>query len=77
MCKRLDTLYLRKSDHRCSTTILRKFKECSSLYDDLCINKKLGIMLHGVPGTEKSSTIIAIVTNLNYDIYYISLNGYK
>ena len=32
-------------------------------------------MLHGVPGTGKSSTIIAIATYLNYDIYYISLNG--
>ena len=32
-------------------------------------------MLHGVPGTGKSSTIVAIATYLNYDIYYISLNG--
>lgn len=73
--KRLDTLYLRETDHKRLTTILRNFKECSSLYDDLCINKKLGIMLHGVPGTGKSSTIMAIATYLNYDIYYISLNG--
>lgn len=73
--KRLDTLYLRKADTTRLTTILRNFSECSDVYDDLCISKKLGIMLYGVPGTGKSSTIIAIATYLNYDIYYISLNG--
>ena len=75
--KRLDTLYLRKQDFIKLATILHMFKENSSVYDDLCINKKLGIMLHGDPGTGKSSTIMAIATYLNYDIYYVSLNGVK
>lgn len=73
--KRLDTLYLRKQDNTRLCTILKNFSECSEIFDDLCISKKLGIMLYGVPGTGKSSTIVAIATYLNYDIYYISLNG--
>jgi hypothetical protein len=73
--KRLDTLYLRKQDSKKLKAILKNYQERTDIYEDLCINKKLGIMLHGDPGTGKSSTIIAIATHLNYDIYYISMNG--
>jgi broad-specificity NMP kinase len=73
--KRLDTLYLRKTDSIRLHTILKNFSEHTNIYEDLCISKKLGIMLYGVPGTGKSSAIMAIATHLNYDIYYVSLNG--
>ena len=75
VCKRLDTLYLRKADSRKLHAILKNFSEFSKMYDELCIIKKLGILLHGDPGTGKSSAIMAIATFLNYDIYYVSLNG--
>jgi ATP-dependent 26S proteasome regulatory subunit len=75
--KSLDTLYLREQDIKQLQSILYDFKHCSDMYKEFGITKKIGIMLYGVPGTGKSSTIIAIATYLNYDIYYVSLNGVK
>ena len=34
---------------------------------------KLGIFLHGLPGTGKTSTILAIASFLKKDIYYVDL----
>jgi chaperone BCS1 len=75
--KKLETLYLKKKDICRLKMILHNFVNCSDIYEDLCISKKLGFMLDGEPGTGKSSTIMAIATYLNYDIYYVSLNGIK
>jgi hypothetical protein len=37
------------------------------------IPRKVGILIHGVPGTGKTSTIFALSTYLNYDIYNLNL----
>ena len=75
LSKPFDTLYLRKEDYSNLTSILHNFKNSKDLYEQLGLRRKIGIMLHGVPGTGKSTTIIATATYLSYDIYYISVSN--
>lgn len=75
--KHFNTLYLPKKDMYVLGQYLETFKNSSKIYKEFCIRRKLGILLHGLPGTGKSSTIQAIATFLGYDIYYVSLNGVK
>ena len=73
--KKFSTLYLRKEDKEALTAILHNYSKSNELYKELGIRKKLGIMLYGEAGTGKSTSILAIATYLQRDIYYISLNG--
>lgn len=73
--KRFDTLYLREEEMYLLEQYLDTFKNSESMYENFCIRRKLGILLYGLPGTGKTSTIQAIATYLGYDIYYVSLNG--
>lgn len=72
--KSFDTLYLREKDTRRLKFALENFHERSEILDVLGLPNKLGILLHGEPGTGKTSTIWAIATYLNKDIYYVNLN---
>ena len=72
--KPLNTLYLRKEDENILLSTLNNYKS-NDIFEEFGIPKKLGILLHGVPGTGKTSTILAIGTYLNLDIYYLSLKG--
>lgn len=73
-CKDFSTLYLRE----------REKKQLCGLIETYCTNKdrliqlglpdKLGILLEGLPGTGKTSTIWAIATALKKNIYYVNLN---
>ncbi|MBA43055.1 MAG: hypothetical protein CMF62_03485 [Magnetococcales bacterium] len=73
--KDFSTLYLRKEDKFNLENMLRNFKNADQVYDELGIRKKLGILLYGVPGTGKSTTINAIASYLKRDIYYVNLKG--
>lgn len=75
--KHLDTLYLRKEDKDSLKCMLDNFMNPDNLYEELGIRKKLAFMLHGEPGTGKSTTIVAIATYLQRDIYYVNLNTIK
>jgi SpoVK/Ycf46/Vps4 family AAA+-type ATPase len=75
LSKPLDTLYLRKEDYNNLRSILHNFKNSKELYEELGLRRKIGIMLYGIPGTGKSTTIIATATYLNYDIYYITVSN--
>jgi hypothetical protein len=75
--KGLDTLYLRKEDKSYLQSIITRFNSCSDIYDDLDIPHKLGVLLHGEPGTGKSSTIKAIASYTKRDIYYVDLSNVK
>lgn len=72
--KSLNTLYLREHDLRGLLTILTKFKNGTELFDEYGLPNKLGIMLHGLPGTGKTTTIHAIASFLQKNIYYVNLS---
>jgi hypothetical protein len=69
--KKFNSLYLRKSDKEKLLNILELFHENKELLAELGIPNKLGILLHGLYGTGKSSTIQAISTYLKKNIYCV------
>lgn len=74
MHRDLSTLYLRERDEKNLANCLYNFKDNQSLLSEMGISNKLGVMLYGLPGTGKSSTITAIATTLEKDVYYLHLN---
>ncbi len=75
--KKMSNLYLRESDKKRLLNTLHQFKDKKEMLKDLSIPNKLGILLYGEPGTGKSSTILAIASYLQKNIYYINLNNVK
>lgn len=71
--KNLDTLYLRKNDKARLLNSLYQFKNKKETLKSLGLQNKLNALLYGEPGTGKSSTIVAIATYLERDIYYLDL----
>ena len=53
-------------------SVLSKFKSNKELLKSLGLPNKLCVMLDGLPGTGKSSTILTIASYLKKDIYYLS-----
>ena len=72
--KTFETLYLREPDIKKLMSILNKFKNSTQLFDEYGLPNKLGIMLYGLPGTGKTTTIHAIASYLQKDIYYVNLS---
>lgn len=72
--KNLDTLYLREKDLKKLKNCLSNFKNNKELMESLGIPNKLGVLLYGLPGTGKTSTIYAIATYFKKNIYYINLS---
>ncbi len=70
--KSFDTMYLRESDEKKLLSVLTKFKSNKELLKSLGLPNKLCVMLDGLPGTGKSSTILTIASYLKKDIYYLS-----
>lgn len=73
--KNMQSLYLREADKRKITSIVDNFKNRRDFYEQLGIPYKLGIMLYGHPGTGKSSTIKAVASTLEKDIYFVNLKN--
>ena len=71
--KPFEYLYLEKSQKDQLESYLSNFKNNRELYDKMGITYKSGIILNGSPGNGKSSSIVAIATYLNKDIYYLDL----
>lgn len=71
--KPFEYLYLEKSQKDQLESYLSNFKNNRELYDKMGITYKSGICLDGKPGNGKSSSIVAIATYLNKDIYYLDL----
>lgn len=57
--------------------MLDNFKNKKELLEELGVSNKLGILLYGLPGCGKTTTITAIASYLQKDIYYVNLNGVK
>ncbi len=70
--KSFDTMYLREADEKKLLSVLSKFKSNKELLKSLGLPNKLCVMLDGLPGTGKSSTILTIASYLKKDIYYLS-----
>jgi SpoVK/Ycf46/Vps4 family AAA+-type ATPase len=71
--KSFDTLYLRKQDKNKLLNSLVQFKDKKEILKDMGIQNKLNILLYGEPGTGKTTTIQAIASYLQKDIYYVDL----
>jgi chaperone BCS1 len=56
-------------------SFMRRFLDNEAEYVRLGVPYRTGIMLHGNPGSGKSSTASAIAHELGLNIYYISLSG--
>ena len=74
--KSLSAIYTDKSNKDKISNYLSKWKQSSTLFKDLNISYKLGILLYGPPGTGKTSMAKAISTLLNYDIYTVNMNHF-
>jgi chaperone BCS1 len=55
-------------------SILEIFRDRKEDMIELGIKHKLNIMLYGLPGTGKTTTIHAVASYLHRDIYYLNLN---
>lgn len=73
--KPFDTLYLRQKDYESLISVLDAYNNGTDVFEQFGIPKKLGLLLHGLPGTGKTSTILAVANYLNVDIFYLDLNG--
>jgi len=71
--KPLEYLYLQEKKKKTLVNYLNNFKEGRENYEKYGMPYKGGIILSGSPGCGKSSTIIAIGTFLDKDIFYIDL----
>jgi Cdc6-like AAA superfamily ATPase len=70
----LDTLYLQEECENNLMSTLEIFRDRKDDMIQLGIKHKLNIMLHGLPGTGKTTTIHAVASYLQRDIYYLNLN---
>ena len=75
--KDIDTLYLREKDKARLLSALFQFRDKKDIIKSLGLPNKLNILLHGLPGTGKSTTIEATATYLQKDIYYVDLKDVK
>lgn len=75
LSKAFDTLYLKRSDETLLKNTLDRFANKQSLLKELGLPNKLCILLTGLPGCGKTSTISAIATYLKSDIFYLSFKN--
>lgn len=73
----MSTLFLREEDEQQLLNCLYTFRTQKGLMRHLGLPNKLGVMLHGLPGTGKSSTVSAIASYLEKDVYYLQLDKVK
>lgn len=75
--KNFNTLYLRQNNYEELIYVINKYKSNKIKLLELGLPDKLGIFLYGLPGTGKTSTIWAIATALNLNIFYLDLENIK
>lgn len=75
--KSLSTLYLPHEDMRRLRASVELFMDRGDRMKALGLPHKLNILLHGAPGTGKTSTLTALATYMRKDIYYLQLGGVR
>ncbi len=73
--KGFNTLYLQQADETKLRHMLDNYN--SNTFSEFEIPKKIGILLHGLPGTGKSTTIQVIGCHQQKDIYFLELSSVK
>ena len=75
--KPIEYLYMSNKDKRYLQAILSNFTTNSELYQKLGIQHKMSLLVHGKPGTGKTTAIRSIASFLQRDIYYLDLKGIR
>lgn len=71
------TLYLKERDEETMFGFMNNFKHNKHVIEQLGLPYKLSMLLHGSPGTGKTSSVQILASYLQKDIYYINLNNVK
>lgn len=69
----LDSIFTNNDEHIDLYNEIRKFIDNKEIYSKMNYPYKMSILLHGVPGCGKSSSILAVASKLNRDIEYVNL----
>ena len=69
----IDNLYLRETSKKYLLNALEQFKNKKDRLRKLGLPVKLNVMLHGEPGTGKTTTIQTIASYLQRNVYYVNL----
>lgn len=75
--KSMDTLYLKKMDETKLNSVVSTFHSKKEFLKSMGLPNKCCILLHGLPGTGKSSAILTIASYLKKNIYYVSFQQVK
>lgn len=75
--KHISKLYLQEKSKQKLLAHLENYQNNKLMLEELGIQNQLGIILYGEPGTGKSSTILAVASELQKDIYYLDFQTIK
>lgn len=70
--KSMEYLFLRVEEKRKLEAILLNYRNNTELYQKLGLTHKISLILHGMSGTGKSTSILAIASFLQKTVYYIN-----
>lgn len=73
--KNISKLYLRQQSKEKLMSNIVNYQKNKELLEELGMQNQLGIALYGEPGTGKSSTILAVASELEKDIYYLDFES--
>ncbi len=70
----LDSVFIQRNAKDSLLKEVKKFRESEKFYHDRGISYQRGFLLHGPPGTGKSSFVKAVASKFNLTVYLVDLN---